>query len=144
MQQETVTLVVAGMGIGGTLGGIVVGHLLTRSWQRKQWLLDNKKQEYKKLITLLTTNHALITRLTFKTNMRTPDDDKELVEAHAAALTVIRDRVFIGEELKRLDVFNKWLFMTKEFNDQANVAQFRSYFEELRELLVSSANRELK
>jgi predicted MFS family arabinose efflux permease len=44
MQQESVTLIVAGLGIGGTLGGIIVGHFLARSWQREQWLLDCRKQ----------------------------------------------------------------------------------------------------
>jgi hypothetical protein len=33
------------MGIGGTLGGIVVGHTLMRLWQREQARTDNIKVE---------------------------------------------------------------------------------------------------
>jgi hypothetical protein len=34
--------------------GVILGAFLTRSWQRKQWLLDNKKAEYRELISILS------------------------------------------------------------------------------------------
>jgi hypothetical protein len=34
----------------GPLVGILVGHYLTRSWERRQWIADNQKEEYKKLL----------------------------------------------------------------------------------------------
>jgi hypothetical protein len=34
----------------GPLMGIVVGHYLTRSWQHRQWIADNQKEEYKNLL----------------------------------------------------------------------------------------------
>jgi membrane protein YqaA with SNARE-associated domain len=47
------TLTFATCGAIGSLVGVVIGHLLTRSWQHKQWLLDNKKQEYRELLSNL-------------------------------------------------------------------------------------------
>jgi len=34
----------------GPLLGIVIGHYLTRSWQRSQWIADNQKEEYQKVV----------------------------------------------------------------------------------------------
>jgi hypothetical protein len=34
--------------------GVTLGAYLTRSWQRKQWLLDNKKTEYRELLSVLS------------------------------------------------------------------------------------------
>jgi hypothetical protein len=53
MEQTTVTLIVGGLGIFGTLAGVVSGHFLSRSWQREQWLLDKRREEYRELINLI-------------------------------------------------------------------------------------------
>jgi hypothetical protein len=60
MDTQIATLIVAGLGIAGTLGGILVGHLLTRSWQQRQWLLDNRRQEYREVLNaVITMDRAL-------------------------------------------------------------------------------------
>jgi hypothetical protein len=38
----------------GPLVGIFVGHVLIRSWQQKQWMLDRRKEEWRELLTTLT------------------------------------------------------------------------------------------
>jgi len=48
-----ITLAVATVGIAGTLCGVLIGHFLTRSWQRKQWLQDRRKEEFRELMTYL-------------------------------------------------------------------------------------------
>jgi hypothetical protein len=133
------------------LAGIVIGHALTRSWQRKQWVLDNKKQEYRELLTTLTRCHAAITRLTslVETPMVIPDrnrsvDYNSLVETHAEALNVIRDRIFIADNVKRMDILNRWLQATKLYQEQQDVTAFRTRFEAISDLIVSSSARELK
>jgi hypothetical protein len=135
----------------GPLAGIVIGHALTRSWQRKQWVLDNKKQEYRELLTTLTRCHAAITRLTslVETPMVIPDrnrsaDYNSLLETHAEALNVIRDRIFIADNVKRMDILNRWLQATKLYQEQQDVTAFRTRFEAISDLIVSSSARELK
>ena len=45
----------------GPLVGILSAHYLTRSWQRTQWIADNQKEEYRKLLAALTKiNVALL------------------------------------------------------------------------------------
>jgi hypothetical protein len=62
MDQQTVSLIVAGLGIGGTLGGIVVGHILSRSAQRKQWVLDRRHEEFQELIRAFDTSMLIVGR----------------------------------------------------------------------------------
>jgi len=50
MQDHTFTLIVSAVGIGGALSGIIIGHFLTRSSQREQWVRDRKLEEYRQLI----------------------------------------------------------------------------------------------
>jgi hypothetical protein len=57
MQNSTITLVVAVVGIAGTLGRVVLGQWMSRSWQREQWLLDNRKQEYCELLSAVSNAH---------------------------------------------------------------------------------------
>src|SRR4249920_2709756 len=44
----------------GPLVGILIGHYLTRSWQRTQWIADNQKEEYRRLLTALHRLNLLI------------------------------------------------------------------------------------
>ena len=113
MQQETVTLIVAGLGIGGTLGGIVFGHFLTRSWQRKQWLLDKRTEDYQAVLTALTSAYLAITRVDTAsfTSLYTDDMAREVEAIKGDAFRVLHDRIFIAEELRNAEIIKKWLFV---------------------------------
>jgi hypothetical protein len=51
------TLIVSSVGIGGALVGIVIGHFPTRSSQHEQWRRDNRKQEYRELLSCLSDTY---------------------------------------------------------------------------------------
>jgi hypothetical protein len=44
------TLILALWAAIGPLAGIVIGHTLVRSWERRRWLADNQKEEYRKVL----------------------------------------------------------------------------------------------
>lgn len=46
----------------GPLVGILVGHYLTASWQRKQWIADNQKDEYRRVLAGLNRLNVLLTQ----------------------------------------------------------------------------------
>jgi len=48
----------------GPFVGILVGHVLTRSWQQKQWMLDRRKEEWRELLTTLARSFVTICKLT--------------------------------------------------------------------------------
>jgi hypothetical protein len=107
MQQGNITLIVAGIGIGGTLGGIVVGHILTRSWQQQQWELDRRNEEWRELLTALADSLRVALKI-YPMRALDPDEQREIVEAHANCFRVIRDRIFIASDVKALDLENRW------------------------------------
>src|ERR1700679_2527183 len=96
------TLIVSSVGIGGTLGGIVVGHFLTRSWQQKQWLLDNRRQEYRELLSAITSAYMAIVHvdeLKASGKYTQPDLGLESERAQIDAYRTLRDRILIADEL---------------------------------------------
>jgi hypothetical protein len=46
--------------IVGTCPGAFLSHRFAKSSQREQWILDNRKQEYRELLTTLTNTYMLI------------------------------------------------------------------------------------
>jgi hypothetical protein len=58
------TLALVLWGVIAPLVGILVGHYLSRSWQRKQWIQDRRKEEWRELLTILTRSFVTICKLT--------------------------------------------------------------------------------
>jgi hypothetical protein len=103
LHQETATLIVAGLGIGGTLGGIVVGHFLTRSWQQQQWLLDNRREEYRELLNAITTSYMAFVHIAEQTGLGTTVSPEITLRAEQSAIDsfrTLRDRILIADEVK--------------------------------------------
>src|SRR5271167_4168174 len=92
----------------GPLVGLLVGHLLTRSWQRQQWLMDNKKQEYRELMSALTKNYGILAQ--YKAPMVALDGmtQRRIAEAEGEALQILRDRIFIRKEVEDANVQALW------------------------------------
>lgn len=127
MQQENVTLIVAALGIVGTLGGIIVGHFLTRSWQREQWLLDCRKQEFKEVASAMS--HFTIEHLSYVTSQGTAlaQPKQAYVDSMKAVSCVLADRIFIASDLESakipsrfLQIMEKFIEAGEEFDDPAD------------------------
>jgi hypothetical protein len=96
----------------GVFGGLFVGAILTRSAERKKWLNDCRKDEFKELLTTLTgASMALISeydggraaRIYFR-----PEDVWEPHDSYMKSLRVLKDRIFIADDLEKLKVFERW------------------------------------
>jgi hypothetical protein len=100
--QGSVTLIAAGFGVGGVL----LGHYLTRSWQREQWRLDCRREEYRELITALSELFTNMQRS--EMYMGSQDRALKLEVIKANAYRVIRDRILIAEELRGANILQRW------------------------------------
>jgi hypothetical protein len=102
LDQGSVTLIAAGFGVSGVL----LGHYLTRSWQREQWRLDRRGEEYRQLITALSDVFTNMQR----SGMYMGDHDRalKLEIIKARAYRVIRDRILIAEELGDANILERW------------------------------------
>ena len=59
----------------GPLVGIAVGHYLVRSWERRRWLADNRKEEFKQVLVAL--NNVTCSSLTGMNEIVNPAALKE-------------------------------------------------------------------
>jgi hypothetical protein len=138
MQQGTTTLIVAAIGIGGTLGGIVVGHMLTRSWQQKQWKLNRRNDEWRELMTALAGSLKASLRI-YPGKALDPEEQREIVGAHAECFRVIRDRIFIASDVKALDLENRWSAAVEHHKETLDPRKLGSVYTGIRVEIVKIA-----
>ena len=92
----------------GTFVGNLVSFWLTSSLQRKSWLKDNKKLEWRELIDDL---EKAMTRMSFvfRPVLREASDDASDWKAGIGiGSKVIRDRIFIAAVIKERGIVGKW------------------------------------
>ena len=116
-------------GLGPVVGGGITLYL-TRSWQHKQWLLDNRKQEFKELISAISAAHVeWASYETFKEAWRDP---APLQEANKRAMQAIADRIYIARDVEKLGV--KYRFGTSSDDNDAFHSSMRKLIDDLVEV----------
>jgi len=141
MQKFTIAL-----GIWGAIGpllGILLGQFLTRSWQQQQWLLDQRKEEWRELLTTLTASFATICKLTGPMMVLGPDDMRELDEAQTVAQTTIRDRIFIAKEVKELEIYKLWSTAARQFERDMTYIPFAEQYALINAKIVGAATKHI-
>jgi hypothetical protein len=103
IDQGSITLLAAGCGVGG----VILGHYLTRSWQLEQWRIDHRREEYRELISSLV---AVYTNLHWYPSDAGGQMDLRLkIEASKAdAIKVVRDRIIIAAEIDEIGALRLW------------------------------------
>jgi hypothetical protein len=134
LDQSTTTLI-------GAFGGVLLGHYLTRSWQREQWRLDRRREEYRELLCALST--VFTNKQRFGSG-GTGDTDLNirLEEAHVESLRVLRDRIIIAPEIAEADILSRWyiaLDYADAYRGQTNWKKFADSYTELTDTLVKMA-----
>jgi hypothetical protein len=74
---------------------------------------------------------------------RDSDDQRELDDAHLAALAVIRDRLFIARSPTLMTVLKTWQAATTRFADDGDFLAFRESFNNLHAAIIGAADRDL-
>lgn len=126
----------------GLLIGVFVGAWLARSWDRKKWMNDNRKQEYRELLTALTNGAtAVIERYSPKISPLTKDEMEAATNRYMDAMKTIKDRIFIAEDMDRMAIFDRWAKAVKTAQDARDIKKFESIFETIRKEIVSAATK---
>jgi hypothetical protein len=117
MQDHTFTLIVSAVGISGALGGIVIGHFLTRSSQHQQWLRDNRKQEFKEVVTALS--HYVVEHMAYVASLGSeiPQSKQAYIDAMKATSLALCDRIYIHTELSEKDIPERFIKIMRNFRD---------------------------
>jgi hypothetical protein len=141
------TVILAVWAAVGPLVGIYIGHHLLRSQQRRQWLADNRIQEWREVITTLQKSLVLITQFDATRNLSTTEEKKAdmpaVLDARAVALSVLNNRLFIAKEVRHHKMFDKWKKAVDEFDEDHDPGKFGTRLGELTHLIVVEAGAEM-
>jgi|ERR1019366_5537332 hypothetical protein len=90
--------------VGGPLVGVLIGAYIANRNQRKNWIADCKKEEYRELLSVVASAYAKLLSVRHKFVWNDEARDIQLQVA-----SVLRDRIFIAKQLLRLDAMNRWV-----------------------------------
>lgn len=96
--------------------GVIVGVYAASRNQRKLWIVDNKRAEYRKLLTTLTRTFLGIARLRALGVALGPREQRKVFTLEIEALAVIRDRLFIADEIQDMNLLTRWIEALHDFD----------------------------
>jgi hypothetical protein len=109
----------------GPIVGIALGHWLLRSWERKRWLADNRKEEYRRLLTALNKLNVLM--LDWYRG-GSPAKLQRIGDAIDEISMAFNTSLFIGEFLEQSKVADDLLSSFKKLMDSGS--SFAEYHKE--------------
>jgi len=142
--KSTWSLIVAAWPAVGPLVGVVIGALLSRSWQQTQWLLEGKKTEYRELLNTLSQSYQLIVKnwpypIPGGATITSGEQRREINEENYAGDRVIQDRIFIDSQMYANKVLDRWSDLACE----TNLSTTQRRWIELHHALVKAAHEDL-
>jgi hypothetical protein len=95
--------------IVGPLGGIAFGSWLTTKNQQRHWLLDNKRSEYRELLTSIAdAGSKLLVFWGGNPIVARAEEQFMIGETARQSVDVIYNRLFISHEVEKLDLLKRW------------------------------------
>lgn len=102
-------------GLVGVVIGAVMSPFLTARWQRRQWILDNKKSEYREVLDLLNTYRLQLVKhvaryISSGTAAASLDENdrinerRQLDEMQISISNALADRLFVRKALSECDI----------------------------------------
>lgn len=123
------------------LVGLFVGAFVQSHLQFKQWRRDNRKQEYRELLTALSETFLNILR--HGTGPQNSDNPPlNVAGASIDGFKTLHDRIFIAEEIKGAAIMGKWLTVCDLSNTPGGLPESMNKFTALKDELVRMALKE--
>jgi len=122
----------------GPLVGVIICAMLTRVWDRRKWINENRKQEYRELLTTLTSAcTALIDNA--QALVQSPAEQIFARDEYFKSLRVLQDRIFIAEEIGKMNLFDRWGEAMKDLQQTKDFRKFEDSFEVMKNEIVKHA-----
>ena len=121
------------------LTGVFIGADISNRNQRKQWIADNKKQEYRELVSMLTRALNAVMQESTVLVARAPEEQREFVRIGNEVLITIKDRLFIADVVTELRVYERWRGALHDFQSVHQRQLFIDKVEEIKSDLRKSA-----
>lgn len=125
----------------GPLIGILIGQFIARSFQRRQWILDCRKAEFRELISALSD--TIVHLMMFTPVLEAGHGEKEFAEFLASekvAMRVLSDRIYIARDIKELNTTDRFLSAVQGAQ-RSNIAERGTTLASIMAELVLRANK---
>lgn len=126
----------------GPLAGVFIGAILSRSWDRRKWMNDNRKEECRELLTAITkTADAYVADYEMGDGFagNTLDYYSESYLEFRKSLVAIQDRIFISKELSEHKMFALWGDTIGDFIKTEDKEQFAKRLKLLKAMIMEIA-----
>ena len=129
-------------GYVGPLIGVCLGACLGWRIQQSHWKADSRKREFQELLTALLRgyNAACYTYAPGSAHWA-PELLRGFADDMRAADIALEDRVFIGGEVKRLDLQNRWKKAVGQFRSTHNQQTFEREFDRIKQDITKVVQR---
>lgn len=124
----------------GPLVGVIIGAMLTRAWDRRKWINENRKQEYRELLTSLTNACTMLID-NAQAIVQSPAEQIATRDEYFKSLRVLQDRIFIANEIGKMNLFDRWGTAMKDLQETKDFRRFEDSFEAMRNEIVKQAMR---
>jgi hypothetical protein len=119
----------------GPLLGIFIGAYLTRRWQRQQWIADNKKREFKDLLSAMTQVNTLLVKYG-----GVPSSGTETTEAEHLVL-VSETCLFISDFLEESKVIGDLLQALKVLQGKKDMSAYLAEYHKITNRIRAAAKK---
>jgi hypothetical protein len=127
--------IASSLSIGSLLGSLITLYFSSRQ-RRQEWVKDNKKQEWRELISTLSQSFHYIKNNSF--GLVSGEQEKGCMEADAEARRAIESRIFVARQIQRENVLERWQLLAAE-RDWGRMIQ---YWSELHATLIKTAHKD--
>lgn len=128
----------------GPLVGVILGAMLTRAWQQRQWKLQNKKEEYKTTLAVLARAGIMMLDIS-STNVIRGEDEKRLYDLRIEGIIAIQQNIFIRKRLGEAKVLEAWTEMTKSLSSPVELCKsLVMNLNQLLQTIVNASDRDME
>jgi len=110
------------------LVGVLIGAYISNRNQRKHWVADNKRAEYRELLTTMTRTFNTVIILVGPGVALAGNEQRKLIDADSECSIVIKDRIFIADEVDEMDLLKRWHEARQHYGQTYDVGEFASSF----------------
>lgn len=129
--------------VGGPLLGVLVGAYVANRNQKKHWVADNKKEEYRELLSVMTKAKTLYSSVNAGLIEAGPERENALNSAMLNVNETINSRLFIAPIVERLAIQERWNEAAIAFDDGSERTRFPATVNELLRQLRESARLDM-
>ncbi len=132
---------ISSVAIGGALGivGTAIGQFISGRRQNQQWLFENRKQEYRELLSAFANAvHLLLLTRPVPFGAVAATDLATAEDAKSAAFRIIQDRIFIADRIDSAKIKEQWTEMCFYLKN-GEPERFLFRYEELRRVMLAIA-----